>query len=82
MPGAYWALLGPGVVLRRTSYDVARAAEVVRASGYPEAEEFISGNLLSCPTAEEATALFERMAARDGGGRGQGRDGRPDPADG
>ncbi|MBX6341710.1 MAG: metallophosphoesterase family protein [Thermomicrobiaceae bacterium] len=82
MPGAYWALLGPGVALRRTSYDVERAAEIVRASGYPEAEEFVSGNLLSCPTAEEATALFERMAARNAGGRRQGREGRPDPAGG
>lgn len=82
MPGAYWALLGPVVALRWTSYDVARAAEIVRASGYPGAEEFVSGDLLSCPTAQEAAALFKRMAARDAGGSGQGRDRRPDPADG
>ena len=30
-PGAYWALLGPGVQLRRTEYDVERAVAAWRA---------------------------------------------------
>ncbi len=30
-PGAYWLLLGPGVELRRTRYDLAKAAERIRA---------------------------------------------------
>jgi predicted phosphodiesterase len=34
-PGAYWLRLGPDVSLRRTSYDVASAAERIRATGYP-----------------------------------------------
>ena len=33
--GAYWALLGPGVTLRRTTYDLDRAAARVRATGLP-----------------------------------------------
>src|SRR5262245_65767576 len=38
-PGADWALLGDDIHLRRTVYDFERAAERVRATSYPEAEE-------------------------------------------
>jgi predicted phosphodiesterase len=61
-PGAYWALLGPDVDLRHTVYDLERAAARVRATAWPGAEEFARENLLTVPTAEEATELFERMA--------------------
>lgn len=37
-PGAYWALLGPDVELRRTAYDLEAAAERIAVSGYPDAE--------------------------------------------
>jgi putative phosphoesterase len=39
-PGAYWLLIGPGVELRRTDYDLAAAAERVRATAYPLADDF------------------------------------------
>ena len=61
-PGAYWALLGPDVELRRTPYDVAAAAGRMRASGFPEADEFVREFVLSPATPEEATEAFERMA--------------------
>jgi len=38
-PGAYWALLGPEVELRRTAYDLVAAAAAFRATTYPQAEE-------------------------------------------
>ena len=60
--GAYWALLGPDVELRRTAYDAGEAAERIRASGFPDAEEFIRENVLATPAADEATDFFERMA--------------------
>lgn len=51
--GAYWALLGPDVELRRTEYSIERAAERYRASGDPLAEQMVE--LLVCPpTREEA----------------------------
>ncbi len=50
-PGAYWLLLGPETQLRHTSYDLAEAAERIRAMQYPQAEEFAE-NLLH-PTPEE-----------------------------
>jgi putative phosphoesterase len=62
-PGAYWALLGPEVALRRTVYDFAAAAEAVRRTAYPEREEF-AGNILKPSTAEDAMTVFEPMAGR------------------
>lgn len=62
-PGAYWLWLGPAVSLRRTAYDLERAAQVIRASGYPQADDFANENVLRPPTAAEATEIFERMAA-------------------
>ena len=37
-PGAYWAVLDGGVDLRFAPYDVAAAADRIRASGFPDAE--------------------------------------------
>lgn len=62
-PGARWALLGPEVALRRTPYDVEAAAQRVRASGLPDADEFAEEYVLNSYSAEEATETFERMAA-------------------
>ncbi len=36
--GAYWALIGPDVQLRRTEYDREAAASRMRATAYPQAE--------------------------------------------
>ena len=60
-PGAYWALLGPDVEFRRTEYDVAAAAEAIRATTYPDPEEKIE--LLTNPyAADEAAEVLERRA--------------------
>ncbi|WP_240511896.1 hypothetical protein [Paludifilum halophilum] len=40
--GACWALLGPDVLMRETAYDAEAAAEAVRRSDVPYAEEFAS----------------------------------------
>jgi putative phosphoesterase len=62
-PGAYWLLLGPqGYEFRWTGYDGEAAAQEVRVSGYPQAQEFAEENVLKIPTAAEATEIFERMA--------------------
>jgi predicted phosphodiesterase len=59
---ACWALLGPDVELRRSRYDVASAAQAIRASSYPDADEFVQEYLLAPESAEEATAHFEGLA--------------------
>jgi len=57
-PGAFWALLGLDVELRRTDYDREAAATRIRESAWPDAAEFARENLLEVPTVEEALAFF------------------------
>jgi putative phosphoesterase len=59
-PGAYWLLLGPDVQLRHAPYDLARAADRVRATAYPQAADFAERNILRPPTEAEMLALFAR----------------------
>jgi putative phosphoesterase len=63
-PGAYWAMLGPEVALRRTAYDFAAAAEAVRRTKFPEREQ-IAATIVRPTTREEAITTFERLAGRD-----------------
>lgn len=62
MPGAYWALFGPDVELRRTEYDVSAAAEAFRRSGYPGPDEDLVPEMLDPPTAAEVAEYFEQQA--------------------
>lgn len=57
-PGADWLLLGPDVQLRRTLYDLALAAKRVRATTYPQAEEFAAQHVLQPPSAEIMLKAF------------------------
>ena len=57
-PGAYWLLLGPGVELRRTTYDLEQAAQRIRATSYPKAEEFAAINVLMPPCEEQILGAF------------------------
>lgn len=62
-PGAYWALLGPNIELRRTNYDVEAAATEMKGSGCPHVADVFIETLLHPPSADEIAALFEAMAA-------------------
>ena len=57
-PGADWMLLGPDVEMRHTNYDLGRAAERIRASGYPGAEEFAAKHVLDPPSAESMLEVY------------------------
>lgn len=61
-PGAYWLLLGPAIIPQRTLYDLKQAAEDIRVSGYPQAQDFADNNVLNPPPAAEVIEVFERMA--------------------
>ena len=63
-PGADWLLLGPDVELRHTNYDLTRAADRVRGTDYPQAEEFAEKNILHPPTAAEMENLFTEHGMR------------------
>jgi diadenosine tetraphosphatase ApaH/serine/threonine PP2A family protein phosphatase len=58
--GAYWALLGPDVELRRTDYDVAAAVELMRATDDPQVEA-TAEMMLEPPTREESIAHAEEV---------------------
>ena len=59
----FWALRGPGVELRRTSYAVEAACARIRASALPAAAEY-AAELARPPSAAEANEFHERMATR------------------
>ena len=63
-PGAYWVLLDADVHLRHTSYDLANAARRIRATGYPQAEEFAARDLLAPPSEQDMIARFASVALR------------------
>jgi putative phosphoesterase len=63
---AFWALLGPGVELCRTPFDVERAARAILRSGWPEAESFVRENLRAAVPRSEVVPLFERLAVERG----------------
>jgi predicted phosphodiesterase len=58
---ACWLLLGPDVQLRQTAYDRDRAAAIIRASTYPQAEEFAAREVLNPMSEAEALTLFARV---------------------
>lgn len=63
-PGAYWLLLGPDVQLRHTTYDLTKAAERIRGSNYPEAQDFAERNILHPPSEQEMLEAFSRVELR------------------
>lgn len=58
VPGACWALLGPDVSLRCTTYDVERAAERIRSGGHPDAAAWAADYVVAPPGDAEALAAF------------------------
>ncbi len=59
VPGAYWALLGPRVELRRSDYDGADRL-LTEAGGYPRLAEFVAENVRTIPSDAEALAVFSK----------------------
>jgi putative phosphoesterase len=63
-PGAYWLLLGPKVQLRHTPYDLDKAAERIRNTHYPQADEFATQNVLRPPSEQQMLEVFSRAESR------------------
>jgi predicted phosphodiesterase len=59
---AYWLLLGPDVVLRRTEYDVRGALPVLAAAGVPDFDEMVKESLLEPVAPRTVAEFFERQA--------------------
>ncbi len=62
--GAFWAVLGPDVEMRRTMYDREAAVTRIRALDWPGAEDFARENVLTVPSTEEAMTFMREMEAR------------------
>jgi putative phosphoesterase len=60
---AFWAILGPGVELVETAYDIEEAVAAIRMTGYPGADELVE-TLLTPHTPEEATEVLEARRQR------------------
>jgi predicted phosphodiesterase len=66
--GAYWALLGPAVELRRTEYDRDDAARRLReAAGSRAKDSSVIDDLLRPPSREEVLDFFEQWAVQQRG---------------
>jgi diadenosine tetraphosphatase ApaH/serine/threonine PP2A family protein phosphatase len=60
-PGAaFWALLGPGVELRHTDYDLDEAVRRYRGTNYPQVEEMVE-ILVEPPAPAEVVEHAERL---------------------
>ena len=57
--GAYWVLLGPDVTLRRTGYDIEKAAILFGTTAFPGSGEF-ARDLLSPPDPDDTSEYFEK----------------------
>ncbi len=63
-PGADWLLLGPDVQLRHTAYDLASAAERIRETNYPQAQDFAANYVLQPPSEAMMLEVFARAELR------------------
>ena len=59
-PGAYWAILGPEVEMRRTEYDLDETIELYRASGQPDVEKIVE-MMLEPPEPREVIDHAEKL---------------------
>ena len=59
-PGADWLLLDTDVQFRHTPYDLTKAAERIRKTHYPQAQDFAARNVLQPPSEGEMIEAFTR----------------------
>jgi predicted phosphodiesterase len=62
LQGAFWALLGPEVELRRAEYDVDAVLDAAAAAGYPGADDLAEGLRDEIPEPDEVARYFEELA--------------------
>lgn len=62
--GADWLLLDAEVQLQHTTYDLAKAAERIRKTSYPQAQEFAANHILQPPKEEQMLEAFARAELR------------------
>jgi putative phosphoesterase len=63
-PGACWLLLDGEIHLRRTAYDLTATAARIRATAYPQAEDFAARYVLETPSEETMLEVYGRAELR------------------
>jgi hypothetical protein len=63
-PGADWLLLEPDVQLRHTLFDSTKAAERIRKTSYPQAQDFAAQYVLQPPSEEKMLEAFSHAELR------------------
>jgi hypothetical protein len=58
--GANWLLLDADIQLQHTTYDLTKAADRVRQTNYPQAQEFAANYILQPPKEEQMLEVFTR----------------------
>jgi putative phosphoesterase len=58
---ARWAVIGPGVELRRTGYDVETAIESITETGLPDIDRIVGNALRGEVTADDSIRFFESL---------------------
>lgn len=59
---AQWLLIGETIELKSTAYDRKQAAEEIRASEFPDAEQFVKAYIESWPSEEQMIKVYERSS--------------------
>lgn len=63
-PGADWLLLEPDIRLQHTTYNLTQAAERIRKTDYPQAQDFAAMYVLQPPAEEKMLEAFTRAELR------------------
>jgi putative phosphoesterase len=61
--GSDWLLIDTDIHFKHTDYDIQNAAERIRKSDYPQAEDFIQNNVLQAPSEVKMLEMLTRMEA-------------------
>jgi putative phosphoesterase len=62
--GADWLLLNAEVQLQHTTYDLTKAAERIRKTNYPQAQDFAANHILQPPEEEQMLEAFAHRELR------------------
>lgn len=62
--GADWLLIGTEVEFRHTDYDISKAAERIRQSSYPHADDFTTNNILQPPSKAKALEMLSQLETK------------------
>jgi predicted phosphodiesterase len=59
--GADWLLIDTNIYFKHTDYDIPDAAERIRGSNYPQAEDFVLNNVLRAPAKTKMLEMLTKM---------------------